>query len=205
MKCAKCLGKRHVWSKKEGKWEPCRCLLLEERNSHLLAAGIPKYYWDLGVNDLSGVTSETKVVKNFVSKVAGLFKKGQYPDRSVIIQAPIASAKVLLFVMMRYALTSFTAKCVSLDELTSIFLKNDKTEFVTIRGVQVLGLSFGDEYTQQIHRYLLNHLAEHRADPRFFTIWATHINQRGMYEIYGTQMSWIDSAVRLKLTEKLLI
>lgn len=61
----------------------------------------------------------------------------------------------------------------SMDELATWFLQNDKAAFNAVRNAKVLALFFGDEYTQQIHRYLLKHIMEYRSEPRFTNIWAT--------------------------------
>lgn len=168
-------------------------------------AGIPKFYWDLKAKDLPGTTPSAKIVKNQVVSIAETLKKGGYPPHPIVVTGPTASVKIVGYTILRAALLRFCGCYESLDVLTDKFLQKEKEEFNRVRNSQVLAMFFGDEYTQNVHRYLLKHLSEYRADGRFFTIWLTAINQNGISPIYNHEFAWLKSAVWLKLTEELQI
>lgn len=93
----------------------------------------------------------------------------------------------------------------TLDELTTWFLTQDKAAFNKARDATVLALFLGEEYTQQIHRYLANHLLEYRSEPRFMTIYGTSQSMNSVATIYGATGFWTSETDWLRFTEEILL
>lgn len=179
-----CNDKRHVLNKETGAWQKCMCLLIQERNNLCRQARIPEEYWDLTVSSLNGFTPEGKLLKNRMLKF-----KDEFP-KNVKFWGPVPNIKLGTYLMLKSQLLFRRGLFCSLDEVTTWFLTQDKKMFNVCRDIPVLALFFGDEYTQQVHKYVLQHLIVYRAEHRFSTIWSTILPaDSGMQSNYGFSLS----------------
>jgi len=175
-----CKGTRHLWDSEKHVWKKCMCLLIEARNIVCQKARIPEEYWDLTVSQLTAFTPETKLVKNQMIELR------KTPIKNTKVKGPSYQAKLISHLLLKSQLINKWGLYCSLDEVTNWFLTHDKRQFSKVRNCRVLALFFGDEYTQQVHKYLLNHLIQYRQEPRFKTIWVTSIvNSMALGNVYG--------------------
>lgn len=136
------------------------------------------------MNSLNGFTPQTKLLKNKLLNLKGFFPK------DLKLAGPGPQTKLVTYLLLKSQLIARRGLYCSLDEVATWFLTQDKRQFNTCRDVPVLGLYFGDEYTQQVHKYLLNHLISYRQEPRFTTIWATSIQtDHGVQAVYGVTLT----------------
>jgi len=206
MVCKLCLDKKHVWSQYKNAWVHCDCYLLGVRNQYLKLAGIPEYYWDFTLDKLPSTSPSLKSFKNAITKISDILKSGNYPNKPLIISATQSLAKPAAYILVRSALPSFTCRYASLDELTTMFLSQDKREeFIRVRDTQVLGLYFGDEYCQTIHKHLIKNITDYRSDARFTTIGITPIvSVAAMNKIYG-DLCWDKTSVWIRCNEEMIV
>lgn len=175
-----CKGTRHLWDEENQRWQKCMCLLIQQRDAICQQARIPEEYWGLTVDRLNGFSPALKLAKNQLLNL-----KASHVQ-SIKIRGAVAQTKISTYLLLKAFLLKRRGMYASLDEVVTWFLTNDKREFNRLRNSSVLALYFGDEYTQQVHKHILNHLIEYRQEARFKTIWATRITARaGVMTTYG--------------------
>lgn len=174
-----CKGKRHVKSPETGEWQKCMCLLIQERDNLCRQARIPEDYWDLTTNSLTGFTPESKFLKNRIAEIREAF------PHHIKLAGPSHQVKLVSYLLLKSQLLYHRGMWCALDEATTWFLTQDKRQFNRVRNTKILALFFGDEYTQQVHKYVLSHLVQYRSEPRFLTIWATSLpNEHALTNTY---------------------
>lgn len=144
------------------------------------------------------------MLKNKLTLLADTLRNGKVIP-TVILVGGAPGYKIAGWLLLKAALLRFTGATVGLDDLVTLFLTNDKRDFQRYRNVQVLHLVVGDEYTQKIHQFLLDHLFAHRSETRFITIISSRSTSAGLAQRYGN-LSVFSSpkTVQLSVPEELL-
>jgi hypothetical protein len=200
-----CEGKRHLFNKEKGLWEKCLCLLTEERDKVAEVARIPNAYWATTIDGIEAYSPSKKATKLTLQELATALKQEKIPFHHRFITGKPHVVRVVGYLLLKAALFRHRGITCGLDELTTWFLLQDKSAFNAIREIPVLNLFFGTEYKQPIHEYLLKHVVEYRAEPRFVTLYTTPTNHMGMVQSYGQHEAWQADKHWIKLAEDLQI
>lgn len=113
------------------------------------------------------------------------FRQGRFLKRPLLIMGRAPHHKQLGYLLLKACLASHRGYAVGLDELVTMFLTADKKEFTHIRDSRILLVFLGDEYTQTIHRWMVEHLLQIRSEDRFSTIWAAPCFSNALVSRYG--------------------
>jgi len=197
--CKLCNGKKHI--EQDGIWIPCDCLEFEQWVRYLRAAGVTEEYIPITLDQVVADTPLKKQTKNLLKAACQRLHKRDLKD--VIVVGKFADVKLAGTILFKASsLTSGSATIIQLDDLTNAFLTQDKRIFNGVRKCESLCIFFGEEYTQRIHQYILNHLVSVRGEPMYRTVWATTCQKQGFQDLYKptdaefwfTQVEWISIA-----------
>lgn len=154
------------------------------------SARIPQIYWEQDIDTFPGMSPSSKSFKLQMGKYASAVKDSIKFTQDMVITSDPGWLDFWLSWVLKSHLDKGTKSCwIALDELTSCFLQHDKSSFLIVREIPVLVFKFGAEYTQQIHGYLMAHMAEYRADcRRFHTVWITQKSKGEVGKLYGQSL-----------------
>lgn len=196
MKCDICKDKRYIFNSGKNVWDPCKCLFAQHEKETFARARIDPRLFNQSWDDLSAMEPGLKVKKRelqlYVESVETTVWSGPFgPSAGDLVWSlpPIWMDWVIARLTKAHLKSGRSSYWVALDEMVNFFLQSDKAWFNAFRNCPVLILRFGQEYTQQIHQYVIKHLLEIRADPKLYhTLWVTPLTKGDVTEKYSSDI-----------------
>ena len=190
MSCEHCSDRKHVQTPQG--WVPCVCLAAARLLQKFKSAGLSDSLAETTLYDLLADTPEKKEIKSVVKRIIAGIAEGQDPN--IIFVSDTSTATLFVSLALKSALLSRTTGVfVRLDDLVTQFLTNDKRDFLRARDAEVLGIVFGDEYVQPIHKYVLEFIANYRKGEKFMTVWGSSVDVNSFTARYtpGDKDFWL--------------
>ena len=193
-KCELCLNRKYVL--KNGKWNPCKCLLAQRKLILYARSNIPhvfhNYTWSDFFNHHNKMKNIAPLCKSVVKKV-----KAKERCKYLYVQGNSNSGKQSLvsLLLKEFIDANLTTKFISLDDLIKMEFDKDNQEELRKIYTQydVVSLRIGTVMEHSYARYVLEKFYNDRRNRNLYGIFTSRLGIEENESLYGIEMKTLMS------------